>query len=132
MNATNTQLISLYDNDDQMTVEALASAFDLEVESVKLALSAGSRRYMKEVESEPSLFTNDDERIAAETIKKLCYSEIDGVALKAATILIDEKRGRRDPRKNAKKIGVLNVNILNQYLTKGKEQMAKLDEAINI
>lgn len=131
MNYTNTQIVALYDNDPQMTPDALAAAFGVEVESVKAVLSAGSIRYGQELQKAPEMFTSEDERIAAETIKRLCTCEIPGVALKAAIVLIDEKKGRRNPAKNAQKMGGININIFNGYLQKGKEKLKQLEDMDN-
>lgn len=125
MNFTNTQIISLYDSEPSSTIDDLAIAFDFSVESVKLILAAGSQRYKKELAENPETFTADDARLAAQTIKELCYAENEGVRLKAATILLDEQKGRRNPLKNAQKVGVLNINILNNYLNKGQEALKR-------
>lgn len=128
---SNTQIVSLYDSDEQMTVEGLAQAFGLEVTTVKLALAGGSQRYRKEVQDEPEVFTEDDAKLAAATIKQLCYAENEGVRLKAAVVMLDEKRGRRNPMKNAKKIGQLNITILNAHLQKAEESLARLENMKN-
>jgi hypothetical protein len=123
---SNTQIIALYDSNTDLTVDAIAAAFGKEVEAIKMVLLAGSVRYQSEVRQNPDLFTSEDELIARDTIKRLCHSEIDGVALKAATTLIDERKGRRNVKHQAKAVGSININVFNNYLQKGRERLKEI------
>jgi hypothetical protein len=122
----NTQIVALYDKETSLTVETVAAMFQRDVEAIKFVLAAGSQRYRQETKEKPELFSQDDDLLARETIKQLCYAENEGVRLKAALSIVDERRGRRDVKKDAKTIGTININVFNQHLQKGRERLKRI------
>ena len=123
---SNTQIISLYDSNSDITIDAVAQAFGMETESVKLVLLAGSQRYKKEVNEKPELFSQADEDIARATLRELCYAENEGVRAKVALAIIDERKGRRDVTKAAKTVGTVNINLFNTFLQQGRERLKEV------
>jgi hypothetical protein len=116
---TNTQLVILYDENPDITVEMLAENFGYELEAVKMVLSSSSSRFRKEMRKEESVFTDGDFDLAKRTMVSLMKeSEVDAVKYRAATFVINEHLGR-NKLENAKSLGH-NINIVNVHVQKGR------------
>ena len=129
---SNTQIIALYDSTPDISVDAIALGFGLDVEAVKMVLLSGSQRYKKEVQEKPETFTAQDEDIARATLRELCYAENEGVRAKVALAIIDERKGRRDVKHAAKTVGTVNINVFNQFLQQGRERLKQVKEAVAV
>jgi hypothetical protein len=121
-NITNQQLVTLYDENPEVSIEMLAENFGYELEAIKMTLSASSVRYRKEMKKDETTFTDDDYEVAKKTMCRLMNAEVEAVALRAATFVINEHKGRHN-LENHKNLGT-NINIINVHVQKARQALA--------
>jgi hypothetical protein len=121
---TKEQLVTLYDENTDVTTQMLADNFGYELEAVKMILASGSTRYRKEMRKDDTVFSEDDYDIAKRTMVNLMKeSEVDAVKYRAATFVINEHLGR-NKMENAKNLGG-NINVINIHVQKAREALAR-------
>jgi hypothetical protein len=121
---TKEQLVTLYDENTDVTTQMLADNFGYELEAVKMILASGSTRYRKEMRKDETTFSEDDFDIAKRTMVNLMKeSEVDAVKYRAATFVINEHLGR-NKLENAKNLGG-NINVINIHVQKAREALAR-------
>lgn len=126
---TNIEIVSLYENSDgELSIDDICSLMpDLDKGLIRMVLENNSKLYREKhcapapmiVDKNLSSFNPDDDQLAHQAIRGLLLSENPSVALKAAKLIIDEKRGRRDVRSGLRKIN-FNINLLNTQLEQQK------------
>jgi len=119
-----------------MTVEDIAEDQELEVTAVKACLMQCSSKYRglcRTEDKEAALnFTDEQLADANRTIHDLMMgAEDEGVRLKAAMYLRDDKRGRKEVVKG---VGGMQFNILqfNETLKRVRNEIAAEGDAINV
>jgi hypothetical protein len=124
MNLTNTQISTIYDSDPNMTIESLAAGFGFDEQSVKMVLAASSQRYRKEM-AESDVFTQDDRKLAAETLKQLMFAESEVIRMKVAQTVLDRDSKGDDKRikATARTVGTININVLAGFIDKGRQRL---------
>lgn len=130
------QLVQLYDENEEVTVEMLAQNFHLEVEAVKMALAASSKRFRKELKKDDEVFNDEEYNVAKSAMVNLVrYSEVDAVKFRAANFIINEKLGR-NKLQNARNLqGMGNINIVNLHISQARkalEQSKKQNIVIDV
>lgn len=121
---TKEQLVTLYDENTDVTTQMLSDNFGYELEAVKMILASGSTRYRKEMRKDETVFSEDDYDIAKRTMVNLMKeSEVDAVKYRAATFVINEHLGR-NKMENAKNLGG-NINVINIHVQKAREALAR-------
>ena len=143
MTAMSNEVVALYE-DSGLAPEAIAEDLGFEVEAVKAILLQNSKVYRElvklsrtcDVDGEESkiqkLITDDELDEMLQVVKDLArYSELDGVRLKAAQRIIDEKSRRLDPVKEIKgaqfNLIQFNQTLLQNRRAKEKVAMKVLD-----
>lgn len=120
---TNSQLITLYDENPDVTVEMLAANFASDVEAVKMVLAAGSSRFRKEMRKDETVFNDLEFDLAKQAMVSLMKgAEVEAVKLRAATFIINEHLGR-NKLENAKNLGQ-NINVINIHVQKARQALA--------
>lgn len=113
-----------------MTPEQIARDFDCDVNAVKCILMSRCPEYRdankagKENAVALGDMTDEDEQLANQVFRELAQSaENEGVRLKAAMRIKDEKRKRLDVRKDLGRT-VNNVLVLNEHFAKAAQALA--------
>lgn len=130
-----TQLVASYEQAG-MTPEQIAATDGYELSAVKAILFAQSAKYRADVgkpghidratETDALDLTPDDETIANNVFRDLAQgAENEGVRLKAAMRIKDERRKRLDPRAGFKGIvNQTNIITLNEHFAKAAAALA--------
>lgn len=119
MTVTNTQIVTLYEKSG-LSITELAETFNMEEETIKLALVGGSAVYREQLKSDPSLFNDHDLQSAVITMSSLLTAEQENVKFRAAKFIINEKLGRHNSLKNVQKLNI-NVNLIADQMKRAKE-----------
>lgn len=128
MSDDNTQIVSAYEKSG-LSPEDIADSLDMDVIAVKTILSLESSKYRKDThedvsDEETTEMFNIVKDIARSTLTRVQHP---GVALKAATFLIDEKKGRNDPKgflKAMSRSGI-SITMINNRLEGMKQAKAR-------
>lgn len=125
-NPSNDQIVSLYESSGgTLTLEELAEAFDVKVQTIKIALLNGSPLYKSKVKEGTEEFSNDDKEAAKSVLRSLMISaDSDVVKFRAANLIFDETTGKRKALGTAKNMN-FSVTLINQ-------QMVAAEKAIEI
>jgi hypothetical protein len=118
----NKQIVALYENDN-LTIEQIAEATEMDKEAVELALMHGSVIFRKQAKKDPKLFSEDTFETAKMVMESLCLgAENEGVKLKAAKFIIDENLGRNNAAANIKQTNIFgNITMFEDRLARAKE-----------
>jgi hypothetical protein len=121
---TNEQLVTLYDENPDVTVEMLSDNFGYELEAVKLALAGSSTRYRKELRKDDTIFTDEEFDMAKRGMVELAKrAEVEAVKFRALKFVIDEHMGRN--KTESAKGAINNINIVNVHVQKARQALAK-------
>lgn len=118
---TNKQIVLAYE-EGKLSVKEIAEQFQIEEESVRIALAADSGEFRKELKKDKT-FTEETLDNAVQVMSTLLFSEHDHVKLKASKFIINEHKGRHDV-KNLKTLSI-NVNLINTQMRRAKEALQK-------
>lgn len=136
MTAANTEIVEMFES-LSMTPEQICVNTGYEISAVKAVLLQFSRVYRqvtKGVDASDEHITNDELVEAYEAVKEVMrYGENEGVKLKAACRLIDERKGRLDMVDTLRSTSI-NITIFNQQILAAREAKDKalriLQEAV--
>lgn len=126
------QLVSLYEQG--LEVEEISQAFpELAVESIKMALTAGSAKYRQKLEEGKENFSEADKLAACKAMRSLLGAEKESVVFHAAKYIIDDKAGRHSTITNLRNaMGGVSVTVLNLHLTRAQEAIKKARGEVQI
>lgn len=113
------QIVTLYENSG-LTIQELATEFEMEEETIKMALLQGSAKYNKEVKEDTSLFNKEDQETASRVMRELMFSEDDNTKYRAAKFVINESKGRHDII-NALKDTKVSAVMINAMMLRARE-----------
>ena len=115
MTAVVTQIVKAYET-LHLDLEEIAREVEVSIFEVKSVLNQYSQMYRMDCKEDKDLDFSDDELLVANsTIVKLMNSEDDHVALRAATFVRDDKKGRKEV-KSALKSMVIDVLEFNERI----------------
>lgn len=118
MSASIEQIKALFETNG-LSPEQIAEIEQLNVMAVKALLLQNSAKYRELSKEKPELdFNESDEQLAIKTIRRIAeFSEEDGIALKAAMFMRNDRKGRLDVKKGMGRLK-LQVNVLNEHVAK--------------
>lgn len=128
MSGLESQIVTAYD--EGLTAQQIAEQLDLAEESVKLVLTRRSGKYRKAVKAEIEEITESEKQEMFEVIKNIARTQQydnPGVALKAAIMLVDEKKGRRKLPDKAN--SQVNIIMFNEELTKARKRLLEMKKS---
>lgn len=109
MNNINEQIISAFEQSDEISLDMLFAAFpNYSPEAIKLILASGSVKYRKMIKKDPQIFDDQTEEMARMAMLGLLGSNEGHLVFKAAKYVLDDRKGRHD----VKSYKNLNVNII--------------------
>jgi hypothetical protein len=128
MSNDNTQVVMAYEK-SRLSVEEIADSLGMELLAVKTILCLESSQYRKDTKED---VTDDELNEMFSVVKDIACSTLTrvqqpGVALKAATFLINEKKGRNDPRNLLKSLtgSGISITLINQRVEGMKQAKAR-------
>lgn len=119
-----TQIVELYESCG-LSAEQIAESQDLDVATVKLALSQYSPKYRSALRENEETFTEDEYTAAKQAIASLLYAEDENTRLRAAKFVINEAKGRHNIKQIVTPEANFNILIINQQMAKARESLEK-------
>jgi hypothetical protein len=122
----NQQIVVAYE-EAGLTPEEIAADLEMELTAVKLALAQSSATYRKAIGKETEDISDNEVIEMKEIIKGIARTQQfdnPGVALKAATWVYNEKKGRNDLQ--VMRDNQVNVVIFNERLSRARERMLEM------
>ena len=128
MSNDNTQVIAAYEN-TKMSADEIADSLGMDLLAVKTILSMESAKYRKDTKEDVTEEELDEMFGVVKDIARSGLTRVQqpGVALRAATFLINEKKGRNDPRNLLKGLvgSGITITMINDRLAGMKQAKAR-------
>lgn len=129
MTATAQQIVTLFE-EVGLTPEQIAEDQEMDISVVKLALTQHSPQYRSALRENEETFSDDEYNAAKMAISGLVFAEDESVRLRAATFVVNEKKGRNNIlcNKNGRQLGNntnFNILVVNQQLARAREALDK-------